>query len=793
MALLREWIYGLSAGVRRSRISLENGHARSVAHGAQARRAWHRSSVTAVLALLTVMASGSGAWAYPSSSGWTDGDGNAIGTGNGLVLTNFYGFGQNATYRQKWLGGWAGSLASGNRPAGVNTDLWCIESGAAVTNYYSHSWSTDTNPRARYLMWLGSNTWNSPDGRGAIQFLLYADAYPGLGNNNTGSNFDYESRVWAHADFTTGARNYVNAFRTLSTTQMHNTPAALDADDHPGVPTTGDMDGIGVRDAWGNYIPGLTYTLTVTGPAAFDATGTTTVTGTTAATLRNDAHPWTATGAGELSFTISYSNADAGSSVYVGSGGGSQDMVAGAGFGQLSWTDPTVDAQFMFQPAGDTQVPSASVVEGAALVDVFTPTAAGGTTWGIDAAAYVPVTYDWDLYDAGEVIPGAPVASAPAEWTLLESIQVVATAPAVPITSTFTSTAQAGHAYVFVVSFSNAAQPLATQGWFLADWSDQYGTADEVIYAPTTVTPSSVASSQDRGSDTALLDDVTFSGFPSDHGVFTGTSEFVADVATVQQRLYFFPEGLAVEDSNTTVAELVCDVTVPATNGTHTVDEGCAIARKDAWGQHVAGTYVWTSTFLGDARAGAFVTSVTDAAEQVPFTNAPLTVTTTARASAADVFMGAPVDVWDTATVSGFVPVGSTLEFSLYRFQDIAAPVCDATTLIATLEPVDVLAGPGEYSSERFALTPPNAAAVGFVETVRDADGNVLTEGTCGATTETLRVIRADGGGGGGGGGLARTGADESWKPQAAGSLGLIAGGLVLTLSTVIVRRRRHI
>lgn len=741
--------------------------------------------------MAAIVGSTAGAWAYASSSGWVDGHGRAIGVGNGLVLREFFSVGDNATYRQKWLGAHASWVVSGNTPGGVTTDLWCIESSTAITSSYNYSWSTDTNVRARYLMWLAYNTWNTPDGRGAIQYLLYADAYPSLGTNNTGTSYDQESRIWNHADFTAGAKTYVNTFRMLPTSAMHNTRAFLHANSNGGVPTTGTLDGIGVTDAWGNYVPGLSYTVTINGPAVFNSTGTNTVSGTTSAALVNGAHPWTATGTDQVDFTITYANANMGASVYVGSGGGSQDMMGGAGFSPLVSTDPTVDVSVMFQPAGDTQVAAASVAPGAPLVDTFTPAAIGGTTWAIDGGAYVPVTYDWALYDTGEVIPGAPVATAPAEWTLLEQTQVVATGgPGVPITSTFTSTAQAGHGYAFVVSFANANQPLATQGWFVADWSDLYGLEDEVIYAPTTVAPSSTASSEVRGADTAILDSVTFTGFPSDHGSFAGTPVFAADVATVQQRLYFFPEGLDVTDANVASADLLCDLTVPASNGAHQVDDPCAVARKDAWGQYVAGTYAWTSTFAGDARALGFATSVTDEAEQVAFANSPLAVTTRASMAPGKLADGTQAEVWDTATVTGYVPVGSTIAYRLYRFESLDTPVCDADTLITSLTPMVALTGPGEYRSATYTLTVPDAAAVGFVETVYDIDGAVIHEGVCGVLSETLAIARADDGGGGGGGGLARTGAERvGTNLWTAG--GLTAAGLVLIVGTTVLRRRR--
>ena len=759
---------------------------------------WHRRAVSGPIAALALVLLGApAALGFASWSGWTNGYGWQQGTGAGLVLSNFYSIGQNATFRQKWLGAQAAWQVASNAPSGIG-ELWCIEGGTSVTRSYAYTWSTDTNVRARYLMWLASNTWNNPDGRAAVQYLLYADTYPGLGDNNDGTNFDYESRVYNHAEFTQQAKNYVAAFRNLSTSQMRNQTASLDAVSLGGVPTKGNLDGIGVRDAWGGYVSGLSYTVTITGPAVFDSTGTRTVSGSTASGLINDVHAWTATGAGVIGFSITYANADAGSSVYIGSGGGSQDMVAGAGFRSLSISDPTEDGQFFFQPGGDTQVPASTVSTGDALVDVFTPTAINGTTWAReDSGNFVPATFDWYLYDAGPAIPGMAEATAPSHWQLLEQIQVTATGgPGVPIQSTFTSTVQAGHAYVFVVTFSRAAQPVATQPWFVGDWADAAGLEDEVIYAPSTAVATSVASSETRGDDVVLLDEVTFSGFPVDHGTWMGNTVFGPDVATVQQRLYFFPEGVAggIADDNTSAAQLICDITVPATNGTHLVDEACAVALKDGWGQLVAGTYAWTSTFSGDARVRPFATSVTDVAEQVTFTNEPLAVTTQVQqAPVTGAAADASLEVWDTATVTGYAPVGSRIEFSLYRFDAMRAPVCDAETLITTLDAVAPLAGPGEYESERYTLTiPATAQGVGFVETVYGPNDEVLHTGVCGAATESFPIVRADSDDTDDDGtrDLAYTGAGESWRLQAGGAAGSVVLGAALVGVALVLRRR---
>lgn len=757
-----------------------------------------RGALSSIGALLAIVGMATSALAYASTTGWTDGRGRAVGIGPGLVLEEFFSFGDNAVWRQKWAGAFDPAVISGNEPAGMNTDLWCIESGPGLTTNNIYSWSTDSNARARYLMWLSEHGWDSPDERAAIQWLLYAVAYPSMGSNNTGGTFDYESRVWNHADFTTAAKNTANAFLGLSTSQMHNTAARLHAVSNGGAPTTGDLQDIGVLDGWGNYIAGLPYTITITGPAVFDGTGTNTVTGTTTSTLITSAHEWTATASGDLDFVITYQGANVGSVVYVGADSTDQDVMGGAGFSNLTSSDPTVDAEFMFQPGGTTQVASSSVAPGDTLADTFTPSALNGTTWPIDSGAYVPATFDWAVYDTGEVIPGSSVATEPAAWTLLETIQVTATAPTTPINSTFTTTAVAGHGYAFVVSFTEADQPEAYRGWFVGDWSDEFGMEDEISFAPTTPSASTTASSVDRGSDTVVLDEVTLTGFPSDHGTFTGAGVFAADERTVQQRLYFFPETLAVSDANTATAELMCDLTVPATNGVHQVDDTCATVKRDAWDQAEAGTYAWTTEFAGDARSAAFATSVTEPSEQVSYTNEPLATSTIAHGStplpvdgstalraagSTALRMDEWADVWDTAEVTGYVPVGSTIEFSLYEFADRDVPVCDVTTLVTTVGAVEAFVGAGQYTSERVTMLMPDADGLGWVETVSDASGNVLTAGVCGTVTETLAIDRSDNTGGGSGGGLARTGADSEGLAVTGGAgamLTLLGAGLVL-------------
>ncbi len=108
-----------------------------------------------------------------------------------------------------------------------------------------------------------------------------------------------------------------------------------------------------------------------------------------------------------------------------------------------------------------------------------------------------------------------------------------------------------------------------------------------------------------------------------------------------------------------------------------------------------------------------------------------LTVTTIA---VAEVALGEPAH--DTATVTGTVPEGTTLEFEAYR-QDGDTATCTADELVFTSEAQPVT-GPGEYASEDVMFD--RAGTYYWIETLHGSDGTVIHRGLCGAPNETTTV-----------------------------------------------------
>lgn len=771
-------------------------HAKAPARHGLARRLRMRG--LAVLGVVLVAAgAATPAFAYPSSSGWTDGHGVGAGTGNGLVLDGFYTVGVGA-YNQKWMGAYdASKFASGRSGEG-----WCVEAGDPLpTTPQSYSASLETNTRASYALWLANHGWNNPDGRAAVQYVIYQQ-YPSLGENWSyvmdsyktypGDGSNNGGRAWIHGDFTAGAKSYASTFYSQSAD--HNTAEVLTKNINPtDVPTTGTLSGIGVRDAWSNFVPSLTYSITISGPAVFDSTGTSTVTGTTAGSVKNTQHAWHATGDGQVAFTITYLDATPAPQLTRLASGGYQDLIQYRGANLTFVADPVM-VQDRFQPMGTSQVTAAQVAVGDALSDTFTTSAQGGV-WPIDpdASAYVPATYDVAAYFIGGQPQGTPSATVPGTATLVGTTQVTGTNGAGQVlTADFGPATQPGF-YTFVWSFTVANQPAIQQVNFLGDWSDQFGIGAETTSVLWDGSVSTVidASQVDVNGSRTISDTVTVTGFPSDHPTFAGGAGFAADTGTITHTLYHFAEGATVDDAGLASATVVgTPATTPSSNGVYTaVGSPDWIVPLDANGNEVPGTYVIVSTFTGDARVGAFATSSTDVAEQYVATRAPLAVSTSARSSVATMKVGNTVEVWDTAHVTGFVPVGTTISYELYAFTGSGAPACTPDNLLATLDNSSTFLGAGDYESEHRTMALPHVSAIGFVEVLTDTNGIELHRGACGAASETFAVLASGGGDGGGGGGLANTGANTELANTVA-ALSIVTG---LALIVVSMRRRRAI
>lgn len=121
--------------------------------------------------------------------------------------------------------------------------------------------------------------------------------------------------------------------------------------------------------------------------------------------------------------------------------------------------------------------------------------------------------------------------------------------------------------------------------------------------------------------------------------------------------------------------------------------------------------------------------------ETTVVTGQPEEVTVVTRA-VPEVKLGDPAH--DVAIVTGTPPAGATLTFEAYRQTgDMAS--CTTQELVFTSDPV-IVGGPGEYSSGDVVFT--EYGTYYWIETLRDADGEILHRGLCGAPNETTKVVK---------------------------------------------------
>ena len=400
----------------------------------------------------------------------------------------------------------------------------------------------------------------------------------------------------------------------------------------------GTIDGIGVKNGAAAYVAGKPFTITMTGPAVFDATGTNTYSSSTAAT-RIDGIKWHSTGNGGASYHVEYGDLGNSSLGYASPGGGRQDVIWGDNEHPRSETaqGPTWDVIFDFQPVGTSDVAAARVVdEGAPISDTFTAAAKadyGDGQWLAVDGKNVPVTYVGTAYWTGER-PAAQAASVPADAKVLGSATLTfdgpgtqtATLEGVQVPSGFVTwvwkVVKADQAAQVVVNGASMAASELVHG----DWSDAYGADKEITSKRFPVEINTAISSRETKAGTYLVDDVWVDGFPSDHPEFAGDRGFKADVKTMDQTLLFFPEGLDVTEANKAQARVVAKVTLPAKNGFNPT-VGSNSFKVDP---SESGTYVFVTSFAGDDRVAPMTTSVEDEAEQFTVEGVIPTLATTA-------------------------------------------------------------------------------------------------------------------------------------------------------------------
>lgn len=554
---------------------------------------------------------------------------------------------------------------------------------------------------------------------------------------------------------------------------------------------TGRIDGIALRSASGQPVVGASFTVTLSGPAVFDATGTSTYTATTSA--EPISLTWTATGNGTVSYEVVFPDAWRTTLTVLTMSGNRQDQLT---YGNRPGHDPhevvVTGAVFQvvqdFRPIATTTVQDVVVRDGDPLVDVVEFAAAPGDEWVVVEGRPVPVVAEVTWYGPFDR-PQPQLPSPPAGAPVAGIEQVVAEGPG-RVASPGSVIATGNGFYTAVVSIR-----VEAAGGFAPYLREDF-TAPFFEEVETAVNRFDLQhESQTREFNVVpggrAFDRITVTGYPDDHGDFDGLGGWEPDLGAATVTVYGPLPGMPATPHVPDDAPVFWTGTVPAVNGVHDVgydDAHPVVAPTRA--VHPGGDYfVFVYAFAGDDRVEAFVSPFDDVREVFHVPGSPEVVVPPSVVTRAQPTSAAGEPIHDTALVTGTTDPGDHLVFRAFGPQDPAEEaVCDESTLLWTSDPVPV-DGAGLYDS---GTTPAPAipGAVYWVESLLAQDGHVRHEGRCGLANETTVVTdgfavrtqaTADGTGTAGADGVPDAGADgaaDSGADGAADSAGheLVSG-----------------
>ncbi|MDW7582570.1 hypothetical protein SCX11_09775 [Bifidobacterium longum] len=592
----------------------------------------------------------------------------------------------------------AQSLGVVDRVNGKNT--YCIEADTLYTGTAGTwgEWTDErTKPDAQRLAWLTDRHNDDRDDltQAAIAGLIHQKLDP-RGN-------EYMSGVqrlgWADG---TSWDTYTAKMNSLWNEAVANTPAGLNMEYQY---TQGKRKGtinVGIQNGNGANIAGAQYTATLNGPAVFDQNGKNTISGTTTG---SDQHlAWTATGNGEVTYTLSRKIPKAA-------------ILSSPNQNLMSPTDPgtqtsniTFQVRNNFQPTVSTQVSDKIVPKGARVSDKVTSGIKKGDEWvdgvNVTAKGYY---YTLDARQANDLTVlkqdknektadylnrvakkyGHPVATADATFGRAAQEQTVT---AKNTNGTDYVNPQDGRigTWVWVILKNEQTQP----DHITADYVDPFGQTTESDVHKAAPNHDSTVLEQYTGLNKDIMDTITIGGLPQDYGQFN-TNEDYGFGGDVKAKIRVWWAGSGTGDRTqdekfkpTTQAEPTADANhrllgeweVPAGNGTYKVGGGKITFRQNNTGDakivvdrgvdikattnNESGYYVFIYDFPGSDRAAAFKSAYNDPWERSFVEETPHTVDLTSNVSTSEAGQGE--EFYDVAHINGQVARGSYVTFTAY-------------------------------------------------------------------------------------------------------------------------------
>lgn len=694
------------------------------------------------------------------------GTANAVdGTGPGYMMRAFHG-------NVWWLGD--NEQILGVMGTHNGNPVYCIQIGMPGVNVNSGTWSdvTDqTSQTAAYMVDRNKGDMSNLT-QAAVQYALHEhlDQRPAWWNDAKQHNNGLVGGDW-NTVAATAARLWKEA--------EDNLPSSLKASyQYTNAKRKGTINPE-IKNGAGQYVSGVPYTITISGPAVFDANGQKKYSGVT--TGQEQHIPWTATGNGNATYKISHkvSRAQKLSSP-------NQDL-----FGPTDLSTRTADVTFPvskdFQPTVSTQVGSKIVPGGARVSDRVTSGIKQGDEWAngvnVTAKGYY---YTLDARQANGLAVlkqngnektadylnrvakayGNPVATADATFSGPGQTQAVTAKNADGTDYVNPQDGRIG-TWVWVILKNEQTQP----DYITADYVDPFGQTTESDVHKTGPNHDSTVLEQYTGLNKDIMDTITIGGLPQDYGQFN-TNQAYGFGGDVKAKIRVWWAGSGTGDRTqdekfkpNTQAEPAADANhrllgeweVPAGNGTYKVGGGRITFRPANAGkaQTVAedvnitatdasqtGYYVFVYDFPGSDRASAFKSAYNDPWERSFVEHNPATVDLTSNVSAIEVGQGE--EFHDVAHINGKVSRGSYVLFTAYdavpgRPDTSAAKLLDAVRVDITDEQADA-SDKSAFDVVGPAVKTDKTGNVYWQAELYNADGEPLATHELGIESETTIV-----------------------------------------------------
>lgn len=617
------------------------------------------------------------------------GTANAVdGTGPGYMMRAFHG-------NVWWLGD--NEQILGVMGTHNGNPVYCIQIGMPGVNVNSGTWSdaTDqTSQTAAYMVDRNKGDMSNLT-QAAVQYALHEhlDQRPAWWNDAKQHNNGLVGGDW-NTVAATAARLWKEA--------EDNLPSSLKASyQYTNAKRKGTINPE-IKNGAGQYVSGVPYTITISGPAVFDANGQKKYSGVT--TGQEQHIPWTATGNGNATYKISHkvSRAQKLSSP-------NQDL-----FGPTDPSTRTADVTFQvskdFQPTVSTQVGSKIVPRSARVSDRVTSGIKQGDEWAngvnVTAKGYY---YTLDARQANGLAVlkqngnektadylnrvaktyGNPAATADATFSGPGQTQAVTAKNADGTDYVNPQDGRIG-TWVWVILKNEQTQP----DYITADYTDPFGQVTESDIHKAAPNHDSTVLEQYTGLNKDIMDTITIGGLPRDYGQFNTNQAYgFGGDAKAKIRVWWAGSGTGdrTQDEKfkpNTQAEPAADANhrllgeweVPAGNGTYKVGGGKITFRQNNTGDakivvdrgvdikattnNESGYYVFIYDFPGSDRAAAFKSAYNDPWERSFVEETPHTVDLTSNVSTSEAGQGE--EFYDVAHINGQVARGSYVTFTAY-------------------------------------------------------------------------------------------------------------------------------